>query len=100
MSNQTHTQVAATLGVSVKALWSLSGNTQFPRPVSGSDVNVLWDGGAIRAFAALWNAAKSNGWRLPNAIVPSANFTAMAAAAPGSHYTNAPGTDPLFDDAP
>ena len=45
------------------------------------------------------SAAKSNGWKLPTSILPTANITAMAASAAGKFYTAAPGTDPLFEDA-
>jgi hypothetical protein len=47
----------------------------------------------------LWNAAKSNGWRLPVTILASADFSAMAMSPPGQYYANRMGTDPLWDDA-
>ena len=44
--------VAASLGVSLSALWSLSGNPQFPAPISNDGYgNVTWDQGAIDAFS-------------------------------------------------
>ena len=75
-------------------------NLRFPRPVSVSDQTVLRESTAIASFTTLLNAAKANGWTLSPSILPTANFSAMAAAAPGKFYTAAPGADPLFDDFP
>lgn len=101
MSTVSQTQVAAALNISVLAVWSLSSNPSFPQPVSGSNQSVLWDAGQFATFEALWTAAKANGWQLPTAILPRANFAAMAAGPPGLYYgLNPPGQDRLFDDYP
>ena len=96
MSTQNQTQVAAELSISVTALWALSANPQFPRPVSGSDQNVLWDSTAIASFVTLWTGALTNGWKIPPSILPTMNVQAMAAAAPGRYYMHAHMGDPLF----
>ena len=62
MTTQTQSQVAAALGINVRALWSLSSNPQFPRPASGSDQSVLWNASDITTFQALWTAALGRGW--------------------------------------
>ncbi len=61
---------------------------------------MLWNTTDITAFTALWTSALGRGWKLPTAILPSANFAAMAAAAPGAFYQNRQGDDPLFDGYP
>ena len=91
------TAVATALGITTLALWSLSGNPQFPRPTSNDGAgNVVWDAGAIAAFEALWNAAQANGWITSTAALPSADWAMMAATPIGPHYVPAL-SDPLFD---
>lgn len=100
MTTMTQTQVAAALGINMLALWSLTGNPAFPAPASNDgDGNVdVADHGGHRLHRAVDGGALANGRQLPTAILPSANFSAMAAAAPGGYYANRPGSDPLFDD--
>jgi hypothetical protein len=84
---QSQTQVAATLKISVRELWSLSSNPNFPRPI-GNDANgdVVWADGDISAFVELWSAIKAHGWRITPSLLPTLDIRAMAAAAPGRHY--------------
>jgi hypothetical protein len=85
------------LNISVLALWSLSGNPQFPAPTSNDGAgNVVWDSGDIAAFEALWTAARANGWVTSTAALPTANWSAMASTPIGSRYVPAL-SDPLFD---
>jgi len=99
MSTQTQSQVASTLGINVLALWSLSSNPQFPQPASGSDKSVLWNSGDITTFTALWTSAKSRGWKISTAALPTFDFVHAAANSPGAYYRPA-FTDHLFDDFP
>jgi predicted DNA-binding transcriptional regulator AlpA len=71
----THAEVAATLSISVTALWSLSGNPQFPAPVSNDGAgNILWDSTAISTFAALQASALGRGWKISTAALPDVRF--------------------------
>jgi len=97
MSNQNQTQVASALSISVTALWSLSGNPQFPRPVSNDGAgNILWDSTAISTFAALQSAALGRGWKISTAALPTFDFNHAASNSPGASYRPA-FADPLFD---
>ena len=96
MTTQTQSQVAAALGINVRALWSLSSNPQFPRPASGSDQSVLWNASDITTFQALWTAALGRGWKISTAALPTFDFNHASANAPGPYYRPA-FTDPLFD---
>ncbi len=107
MSDPNQTQVAATLGISVLALWSLTANPAFPQPsTNDGDGNLTWTGSAATAlttFEGLWTAALARGWKLPPAILPTANFACMASNDPGQYYGgpgSPPGTDHLWDDFP
>ena len=80
MTTETQAKVAAALGINVLALWSSVGNAAFPAPVSkDGDGNILWNTSDITAFAALWTAAKANGWKICTAELPVFNFTFAAA---------------------
>jgi hypothetical protein len=54
------------------------------------------DSADITTFANLWTSAKSNGWKVSSAALPTFNFTYAAAHAPGQYYRPA-FSDPLFD---
>jgi predicted DNA-binding transcriptional regulator AlpA len=97
MSTQTQAQVASTLGINVRALWSLSSNPQFPTPVSNDGAgNILWDAGAISTFAVLQTSAIGRGWKISTAALPTFDFNHASANSPGAHYRPA-FADPLFD---
>jgi hypothetical protein len=56
----TQPDVAAALGIPVLQLWTVSGNPQFPRPISNDGAgNVVWNSTVIAAFVVLRNAAKA-----------------------------------------
>jgi predicted DNA-binding transcriptional regulator AlpA len=91
------TQVAATLGISLTALWRLMGNPQFPKPTSNDGVNISWSSATpINAFAALMTSAKANGWVVTVAAYPTADWAMMATTPIGPYYRPA-ASDPLFD---
>jgi hypothetical protein len=74
-------------GSPVLQLWTLSGNPQFPRPISNDSAgNVVRNSAVIAAFVVLWNAAKANGWKIYPAALPTLNLAFMAANAPGPGY--------------
>jgi predicted DNA-binding transcriptional regulator AlpA len=81
----TQTQVAALLGISLPALWSLSGNGQFPTPVTNDDAgNVQWNSDDVDAFQALFVAACAN-WNIGVADYPAADWATLAASVPGPY---------------
>jgi predicted DNA-binding transcriptional regulator AlpA len=83
----TQPDVAAALGIPVLQLWTVSGNPQFPRPISNDGAgNVVWNSAVIAAFVVLRNAAKANGWKIYPAALPTLNLAFMAANAPGPGY--------------
>jgi hypothetical protein len=90
--------VAAQLGITLSALWSLMRNPQFPVPTSnaGDGVNINWDAAPMNAFQALMTSAKANGWIVTTAAYPTADWATMAATAIGPYYRPA-FADPLFD---
>ena len=96
MSNVTIGQVATTLNLSATAVLTLSKNPSFPARVSGSGLSSQFDATAISTFASLWTNAKSRGWKISIAAMPTANLAFMAANNPGAHYSP-PLVDPLFD---
>ena len=65
--------------------------------MSGLSRDVGQRGGTT--FAALWTSTKANDWQLPTTILPSANFTTIAANPPGQYYRPL-GMDQLWDDYP
>ena len=85
-----HTDVAAALSISVRELWSLSSNPNFPRPI-GNDANgdVVWADSDVSAFVELWEATRAHGWRITPSLLPTLDIRAMAAAGPGPHYAPA-----------
>jgi predicted DNA-binding transcriptional regulator AlpA len=91
--------VAAALGISVSALWSLSGNVTFPKPTgTDGDGNPTWASGDITAFVALWSAAQSNGWILSVVDYPAADFAMMSTTTVGPWYRPTfKSADSLFD---
>jgi hypothetical protein len=96
------TQVAAQLGISLSALWSLSGNPGFPTPLSNDDAgNVTWSNVSVNAFQALMVAAAANGWSWQTEDLPSCNFTMMASTVCGQYrrtpFFGAGGSGGLFD---
>jgi|SRR5271165_6341011 len=59
--DSTAPQVAAQLGISMSALWSLNSNPQFPQATLNDDAgNVTWTTASINAFQALMTSAKAN----------------------------------------
>lgn len=91
MTTMTAQQVVTALSIrgGVMALLSLSSNPQFPKPASGSGLSSLWNTSDITTFQTTWNAAKTNGWRISAALLPSFNFTLAASRAVGANYSPA-----------
>jgi hypothetical protein len=91
MGTQTQVEVAGLLGLPIPALWSLSSNRSFPKPIGNDNAgNVVWNDSDVSVFLTLWTQTKRNGWKLPPQFLQSADFRLMAAAAPSAHYMHAP----------
>lgn len=92
---------ASALGITVRQLWTLRANPQFPAPQMSDPAgqNSAWTTSLTPYvnFLANWNSALAHGWKLPCAILATANIAAMAAAAPGVYCRNLVGTDPLWE---
>jgi hypothetical protein len=69
---------------------------QTPVASARDNQSVLWNASDLTTFAALWAAAKSNGWKISTAALPTFDFNHAVANSPGAQYRPA-FTDPLFD---
>jgi len=91
------TAVCAQLGVTGLQLLALMANPAFPAPSSGSGMTASWASGPAASFATLWAAVLANGWKVSDALKPTAPLTLWSTTTPGPYYSPAL-VDPLFDN--
>jgi len=85
--SMTQTQAAAALGLSMNEFWSLTGNPQFPAPISTDDLglNVLWANADITNFVTLMAQASANGWTWDSNDLAGADWATLASSSPGPY---------------